>query len=612
MKKFFRLLKYVTPYWFLAALNVLFNIFSAIFGLSVLAMIVPFLSILFGTSEKVYNLVAFELNFKSIMHNLSYYITLFKEQYGDTTALMMICVLVIGISLFKTLSIFLANYFMAPIRNYVLRDIRNKMYNKILILPLSYYSNEKKGDIISRMSNDVQEIEWSIMSAIEMLFRDPFTIFLCLGTLFIVSAKLTFLVLILLPISGLIIGQVGKTLKKQSRQGQRRLGGILSIIEETLTGLRIIKAFNAEEKVNKRFESVNSVYTNLMIRLFRKRYLASPLSEFLGTLVMVFVMWYGGTLVLGPEKFLKPEAFIFYISTFYTIINPAKALSSAYYNIQKGMASSDRINEVLDADIKIIEAQDAKPISSFKSSIEYKNVSFRYEKDFVLKNINLKIEKGKTVALVGQSGSGKSTLADILPRFFDVTEGDVLIDGVSIKEYKIKDLRNLMGIVTQEPILFNDSFFNNIAFGTDRTTEEKVIEAAKVANAHEFIEKYKNDYYTNIGDRGNKLSGGQRQRVSIARAVLKNPPILILDEATSSLDTESERLVQDALTNLMYNRTSIVIAHRLSTIVNADEIIVINEGEVVERGKHDVLLAQDGIYKKLYEMQMQHNGNQNI
>jgi len=495
---------------------------------------------------------------------------------------------------------------MASIRNNVIQDIRNKLYNKILKLPLLYFSNERKGDILSRMSNDVQEVEWSIMSSLEMIFRDPLTILIYFFTLLFMSTELTVFVLVLLPVSALVIGKTGKSLRKNSKQGQRRMGTLLSVVEETLSGLRIIKGFNAEGKMNQRFVSMNNFYTRLMIKIFRRRYLASPMSEFLGTIVLVIMMYYGGSLVLSHKSDLNSQEFIAYLIIFSQLINPAKQFSQAYYNLQKGIASLDRIETVVNADEVIYEKPNALSINEFKTSIEFKNVSFKYENEFVIKNVNLKIDKGKTVAFVGPSGAGKSTMADLLPRFFDVTEGDILIDGISIKDYKISCLHSLIGIVTQQPILFNDTFFNNIAFVTSNATEDNVIEACKVANAYDFIKVYPNHLYTNIGDCGNKLSGGQKQRVSIARAVLKNPPILILDEATSSLDTESERLVQDALIKLMSNRTSIVIAHRLSTIVNADEILVINNGEIIERGTHSELMVINGLYKKLYDIQNQH------
>ncbi len=606
MKRFFQLLSYVKPYWFNAILNGVFNLLGAIFSLFSLAMVIPFLGILFGTQEPVREALPLELSVQSIQHNFNYLLTKQIDTHGPASALLIVSLVVILTSLFKNLCIFLANFFMATIRNGVIQDLRNKLYDKILQLPLSFFSNEKKGDIITRMSSDVQEVEWSIMSSIEMIFRDPITIVIYLSTLFFMSYELTLFALVLLPISGLVIGRVGKNLRKQSGQGQRRIGNIISVVEETLSGLRIIKGFNAEEKMSQRFKSMNHFYTQLMIKVFRRRYLASPLSEFLGTIVLVSLMYFGGSLVLNHQANLSSQQFIAYLVIFSQVINPAKAFSQAYYNIQKGMASLDRIHQVLSADIKIYEDAEAVSITEFKDKIEFVNVSFKYEDEYVLKNISFTIKKGQMVALVGPSGAGKSTIADLIPRFFDVTEGDILMDGVSIKKLKIKDLRSLMGIVTQQPILFNDTIFRNIAFGKDNAKKEEVIHAACVANAYDFIKEYPNQLYTNIGDSGDKLSGGQKQRLSIARAVLKNPPILILDEATSSLDTESERLVQDALNKLMQNRTSIVIAHRLSTVVNADQILVINKGEIVERGTHEELIAMNGLYKKLHDIQNQH------
>ncbi|NCO54940.1 MAG: ATP-binding cassette domain-containing protein [Bacteroidetes bacterium] len=606
MKKFRRLFVYIKPYWGLAILNAIFNVLGAVFALFSLTMAIPFLGVLFDIQEPVRNKLPLAFNVESIQHNFNYFLTNQIDNHGKIAALLLVCVVVIMSSLFKNFCIFLANYFMAPIRNGVIRDIRNKLYNKILKLPLSYFSNERKGDILSRMSSDIQEVEWSIMSSIEMIFRDPLTILIYFFTLLFMSYELTLLVLVLLPLSGFVIGKIGKTLRKQSNQGQRKMGGILSVVEETLSGLRIIKGFNAEPKMKERFNSMNSFYTQLMIKIFRRRYLASPLSEFMGTIVLVIMMYYGGSMVLNDKSYLSPQEFIAYIIIFSQIINPAKAFSQAYYNIQKGMASLDRIEAVLFADDIIYEKAEPISVTEFKSCIEFINVSFKYKDEYVVKNVNLKIEKGKTIAFVGPSGAGKSTIADLIPRFFDVSDGDILIDGVSIKDYKISDLRNLMGIVTQQPILFNDTFYNNIAFGAINTTEEKIKDACIVANAYDFIKVYPNHLYTNIGDSGDKLSGGQKQRISIARAVLKNPPILILDEATSSLDTESERLVQDALTKLMNNRTSIVIAHRLSTIINADEIFVINNGEIVERGNHTELINLNGLYKRLHDIQNQH------
>jgi subfamily B ATP-binding cassette protein MsbA len=495
-------------------------------------------------------------------------------------------------------------YFLAVVRNGVVKDIRNRLYYKVLILPIGYYTQQRKGDIISRMTADVQEVEVSIMSSLEMMFRDPIQILSFIGTLFAINAQLTIFVLILLPLSGLIIGRIGKSLKRTSEKGQRQMGILLSIIEETISGLRIIKAFNAIDFADKRFKNTNSNFFRLMVRLYRKRDLASPLGEFMGAVVVTLVLWYGGRLVFTPGNLLDAAVFLVYLTIFSQVIPPAKSLIQAYYNIQKGAASLDRIQVVLEAPEIIEERQDPVSKHSFTTEIEYQNVSFAYAQEDVLKNINLVVPKGRTIAIVGPSGAGKSTLVDLLPRFYDTEKGAILIDGIPIRDLVINDLRGLMGIVSQETILFNDTVFNNIAFGMDHVSEDQVVAAAYVANAHEFIEKMPQGYQTNIGDRGMKLSGGQRQRLSIARAVLKNPPILILDEATSALDTESERLVQQALENLMKNRTSFVIAHRLSTIKHADEIIVLQNGLLVERGQHASLLGKNGVYRKLYEMQV--------
>lgn len=606
-------MRYLVPYWTKAALNVMFNFLSVLFSLFSLTMVIPFLGILFKTQPTVTNLYPLSYTFMReeglsliavIKNNFYYYISQLIQNQGEIYALIFVSGLVIIMSLLKTGFKYLAMYNLATIRNGVVKDMRNALYNKSVDLPLSYYSNERKGDIISRMTNDVHVVEWSIISSLEMLFSDPITILVYLIGLLVISPHLTLFVLILLPVSAFIIGRVGKTLRSTALKGQKKMGLILSIMEETLGGLRVIKAFNSEEKVKKRFLSVNNFYTRIMIKMYRRQYMATPLSEFLGTVVVVFIMWYGGSLVLGAQTSITPENFIGYLVIFSQIINPAKSFSTAWYNVQKGMASADRIEEVLNAKNQITEIANARPIHSFNESVEFRNVSFRYDTKWICKDINLKIEKGKTIAIVGQSGAGKSTLVDLLPRFYDAEEGEILIDGVSVKEYKLSDLRNLMGIVSQEAILFNDTFANNISFGTENASEEEIIKAAKVANAHEFIVNSKNGYYTNIGDRGNKLSGGQRQRISIARAVFKNPPILILDEATSSLDTESERLVQEAITNLMKNRTSIVIAHRISTVVNADMICVMHEGRIVEQGTHQELIRQNGIYTRLHSLQM--------
>jgi len=507
-------------------------------------------------------------------------------------------------TLFKTAFKYAADFFMTNIRVNIVRDIRNEVYKKLLSLPLSFYSESKKGDIMSRMSSDVNEVEVSIMSSIEILFREPITIIIYIISLLIISPVLTVFALVLLPVSALIIGRIGKTLKKTSLKGMRRMGILSSIVEETISGLKIIKAFNAEDKLYNRFKNTNLAFSNLLIKMNRRRYLASPVSEMLGTIVMVIIMYYGGSLVLNNDSSLTSQSFIGYLIIFSQIISPAKAFSMASYNIQKGVASIERIEEILNTPDKIDEIENPVVITEFKEKIEFKNVYFKYNEEYVLKDISFVIEKGKSVALVGQSGSGKSTIVDLLPRFHDVNKGEILIDGISIKNYQIKSLRKLMGNVSQEAILFNDTIFNNIAFGFDDANIEDVKNAAKVANAYDFINDTKNEFYSTIGDRGGKLSGGERQRISIARAVMKNPPILIMDEATSSLDSESERLVQDALTKLLKNRTSVIIAHRLSTVHHADLILVINDGEIVERGTHQQLLEANGAYKRLHDFQL--------
>jgi len=523
--------------------------------------------------------------------------------------LVFICVMVVVLFFLKNLCRYLAQFFMASIRSGVVKDIRSKMYNKIMQLPLSYYSEARKGDLMTRLSSDITEIEWAIMNSMETLFIQLITFIAYLGALLYISPKLTLFVLIILPITGILVGGISKSLKRTSGKAQSKLGDLLSIIEETISGLRIVKAFNAEEASSRKFEENNKRYGILLTRQYRKRDLAAPLGEFLAVCIMIVVIWFGGKMVLSGEG-LSASIFIGYLIMFSQLISPAKGFTTAFYNIQKGAASADRMAEVLDAKVTITEKPDAKSIDSFSNEIEYRDTSFKYQDNavdfhgFELDGINIKIPKGKSVALIGQSGSGKSTIADILPRFYDCTSGDVLIDGISTRDLKIADLRGLMGVVTQESILFNDTVFNNISFGTDGATEEQVTEAAKVANAHDFIIAMEHSYQTNIGDSGSKLSGGQRQRLSIARAVLKNPPILILDEATSALDTESEKLVQDALFKLMENRTSIVIAHRLSTIQHSDEIIVLKEGAIIERGNHDELLGKNGEYKKLYDLQV--------
>jgi ATP-binding cassette, subfamily B, bacterial MsbA len=604
MQSFRKIIFYLVPYWSRIALNVVFNFLSVLFSLFSLTMVIPFLSILFQTQEESYELLPLRLNFDTILNNFYYYLNLLIDSYGELTALILISALVIITSLLKNGFKYLALYHLAPVRNGVVKDIRNAIYRKTLALPLAYFSQGRKGDLISRMTNDVYQIEISVISSMAMVFRDPMTIIVYLGWLLIMSPQMTLFVFILLPVTGYIIGRIAKSLKPTALQSQSELGVILSVTEETLSGLRVIKAFNAEKKMTNRFFSLNNYYTRIMNKLYRRQDLASPVSEFLSTMVFIVIMFFGGSIVLSGNASLSPEVFIGYLAVFSQIIQPAKNFTKAWYNIQKGMASADRIDDVLAAEVSIVDAEDAVPKNEFSSNISFRNVGFSYEETPVLENINLQINKGRKIALVGQSGAGKSTLVDLIPRFYEPLDGEISIDGIPINKIKTKDLRSLMGNVNQEPILFNDTFFNNIAFGADDASLEEVIKAARIANAHDFITQSPLGYYTNIGDRGNKLSGGQRQRISIARAILKNPPVLILDEATSSLDTESEKLVQEALMNVMANRTSIVIAHRLSTIINADLICVMHEGQIVETGNHQELLKMNGIYKKLHGLQM--------
>lgn len=604
MKGLYLLLKrFVHPYKRYVVAAFVFNVLGALFGAFQFATIQPVLGVLFKTQNIVTKPAEWALSIGSIKDNILYELGNIIQNYGAEKALIYIGIFLIIMVFLKVLFTYLALYALVPLRNGVVRDIRNQIYLKILHLPIGFFSEERKGDIIARMTGDVQEIDNSIMSSLEMLLKEPMIIIFSLMFMIYMSWSLTLFVFILLPVVGYLIGKVGKSLKKPSMRGQNKMGELLSTIEETLSGLRIIKAFNAENKVREYFKKQNSEYYNIMNGLMWRRYLAHPMSEFLGTGVIVIVLWYGGRLVLNHNSNLTPEGFITYLVFFYSIINPAKSFTTAFYAIQKGLASMDRIDKVMLAENNIVNKPDAVSVKEFIHSIEYRNVRFKYIEDEVLKNVSLTIGKGKTIALVGQSGSGKSTFVDLLPRFWDIQSGNILVDGIDIRDYRIADLRGLMGNVNQDPILFNDTFFNNISFGVETATMEQVMAAAKVANAHDFIAASPDGYQTNIGDRGGKLSGGQRQRISIARAVLKNPPILILDEATSALDTESEKLVQEALENLMMNRTSIVIAHRLSTIKKADLICVFHEGEIVERGTHDELLAVKGIYKKLHSMQ---------
>jgi len=584
-------------------MNVIFNLLGAIFGAFQFATLAPVLGVLFGTQQSVAKPESWSFSVESVINNVLYLISNMIETSGKEMVLIYLGIFMIVMVILKVGFTYMASFVMVPLRNGVVCDIRNQIYNKILSLPLGFFSEERKGDIIARTTGDVQEVDNSIFNSIEMMFKDPMIIIISLCAMIYMSWSLTLFVFLMLPVVGYLIGKVGKSLKKPSMRGQNKMGELLSTIEESLSGLRIIKAFNAEKKMKGVFARQNTEYYHIMNKLMWRRYLAHPMSELLGTMVIVVVLWYGGRLVLSNTSDLTPQAFITYLTFFYSIINPAKSFSTALYSVQKGLASMQRIDMILLAENNIVNKPDAIAVKEFNKNIEYRNVGFRYIEDEVLKNVSLTIEKGKTIALVGQSGSGKSTFVDLLPRFWDLQSGSILVDGIDIRDYKIADLRGLMGNVNQDPILFNDTFYNNISFGVETATMEEVIAAAKVANAHEFITTSPDGYLTNIGDRGGKLSGGQRQRISIARAVLKNPPILILDEATSALDTESEKLVQEALENLMKNRTSIVIAHRLSTIKKADLICVFHEGEIVERGTHDELLAIKGIYKKLHSMQ---------
>lgn len=606
MKEFFKILRrFVPPYKKYLFLNILFNILSAFLTLFSFALIIPILEMLFKIKDTVYHFMPWGSGSlkEVVINNFYYYINDIIERWGASTALLCLAIMLVIMTVFKTGTAYLSSYFLIPIRSGVVRDIRNFVYNKIVSLPIAFFTNERKGDVMARMSGDVTEIENSIMSSLDMLFKNPIMIIVCLGMMIAVSWQLTIFVLILLPIAGGIMGKIGKRLKRSSLEGQQQWGVILASIEETISGLRIIKAFNAEEKIKGRFHKENQKFYKISNRINRRQALAHPMSEFLGTTTIAIVLWFGGTLILSGDSMINAASFIYYMVIFYSIINPAKDLSKAVYSIQRGLASMERVDKILKAENPIKNPVNPQPLPIQNRDIEFTNVKFKYNNDWVIDNVSLTIPYGRTVAIVGQSGSGKSTLADLLPRFYDTVEGNISIGGVDIRNMKISDLRSLMGNVNQEAILFNDSFFNNITFGVSQATKEQVINAAKIANAYDFIMASDEGFDTNIGDRGCKLSGGQRQRISIARAILKNPPILILDEATSALDTESEKLVQEALDRLMKNRTTLVIAHRLSTIKNADVICVMHEGKIVEKGTHDELLALNGQYKRLVDMQ---------
>ena len=608
MKDFIQILRrFVPPYKKYLFLNIFFNIFSTVLSLFSFALIIPILEILFKMKEISYNFIPWEttgMDLKDIaINNFYWFITEQINTHSEAWALMILGAFLVVMTFAKTCTSYLSSYFMIPIRSGVVRDIRTFVFKKVISLPIGFFTTERKGDVMSRMTGDVAEIENSIMASLDMMFKNPIMIIIYLGTMFAISWQLTIFVLILLPVAGFVMGQIGKKLKRTSLEAQQQWGGLMSQIEETLGGLRIIKAFNAEHKILDRFIKSNNKFFKITNRISRRQAMAHPMSEFLGTCTIAIVLWYGGSLILSGDNTISAADFIYYLVIFYSIINPAKDLSKAAYAVQRGLASMQRVDKILSAENPIKSPANPVRINSLNDKIEYRDISFKYNTDWVIKDVNLTIKKGQTVALVGQSGSGKSTMADLLPRFYDVEKGGIFIDGVNIKDMAVFDLREMMGNVNQEAILFNDSFYNNITFGVEHATKEQVIEAAKIANAHDFIMATEEQYNTNIGDRGCRLSGGQRQRISIARAILKNPPILILDEATSALDTESERLVQEALENLMKNRTTLVIAHRLSTIKDADLICVMHEGKIVESGRHDELIALNRSYKRLVDMQ---------
>ena len=606
MKELFKLLlRFVPPYKKYLIFNIFFNLLSTLLSIFSFMLIIPILEILFKTSEATYSFIPWgEGDLKDVVINNFYWLV--SEQikvHGAIWTLMLLGVWLIVMTFAKTMTSYLSSACIIPLRGGVVRDIRNFVYRKVVSLPIGFFTTERKGDIMSRMTGDVAEVENSIMTSLDMIFKNPIMIISYLTTMFILSWQLTLFVLVLLPLAGFVMGRVGKSLKRTSLDAQQQWGGLMAQIEETLGGLRIIKAFNAENRIYQRFSSANNLFYRTTNRIGRRQALAHPMSEFLGTTTIAIVLWFGGALILRGNSVINAGEFIYYLIIFYSIINPAKDLTKAAYTIQRGLAAMERVDKILSTENPIKNPE--KPVTDvvLNNAIEYRDVWFKYNEEWVIKDVNLTIKKGQTVALVGQSGSGKSTMADLLPRFYDVDKGGIYIDGVNIKDMKVFDLRAMMGNVNQEAILFNDTFYNNITFGVSDATQEEVEEAARIANAHDFIMATEQGYDTPIGDRGCRLSGGQRQRVSIARAILKNPPILILDEATSALDTESERLVQEALENLMKNRPTLVNAHRLSTIKHADLFCVMQEGRIVEAGRHEELIALNGYYKHLVDMQ---------